>query len=1469
MSKKSIALSIVLVMLVAVFGSAFVASGNNSDTGSQTAIPEGYLMLGDCNGDGIINSKDIIALKLYLDGKDDVYEIASDVNGDGIIDGNDAIAIAAIIFGKETTLVPMLPNEKDTEDGTLIYYENFDDKTATTNSGTAISQLGWTVLNDKDGALTDNTATYNISNYKSGKALYVNNNVDGGTDSYVQMLTSEQMGSFYEGSYTLQYDLEYTGASDASRYINILLGYSGDSYFTYHFRNSGYANNQLRYKTGFYWCDDINSELTGSNKGDFSINKKLLGSAYAEGQQSFNNIAVSVRYVVDREGGDKVYMRTVDKTSASKGEWVLISKAVSDPTDDHLMDKEMYSPTVALKVGGKQNGYIDNIMLWTGTGDEPADKSVSAVKASVKECYNHVILDACCEHPVMCKYCDFKIGEADHHVIVNGSCKNCGVAEAKLNDTIPDGTLVYYENFDSYAATTDTNTVAQKLHWDILSSADGAGAANNSANLQIKDHNGGKSLAILNNKTASNGSYFEILTAEQMEMFKGRNLTLQYDLKYTASLDGEGYINMLLGYSKTSDKYISLHLRNSGYGHHEIRADGAWHRLDNGSEIKAHNLGEASFSNKLIGVPSDGKTTVLNNVIVSVRYVLDWENGPTAYMRTADTTTASGGQWVKISEFDPTGAGASYWDPAGFEPAVAVKVRAGQDGYIDNIMLWTGTGDEPADKNFPVLNSNALNDGTIIYAENFDSRTATTNSTYTLSQIDWEKVNYADGAPANGTANYSIKSYNGGKALFINNNTANGGDTYLNILDDNFMKKYKGETITIQYDVQYTGASATDRYFAILPAFTGYDYIMFAFRNSGYANSQTRTHSTWNNIDQSGTVNFGGNKNNNSIAYKLLGKTHSDSTSTFNNVPVSIRYVLDWENGCKVYMRTVSTSTTSGGKWVLVSEYSADSPAATSDRYSPDYYLSTVGFKIGGKQDGYVDNVMIWKGTGEPSSYRSNIVSNYIKHCNIHSLIPADCDHPVRCENCDYTIGAPVGHIFKADPEKCSVCGRNHECFIYDWYFNEVPAYETGKKSEGYYQGGQFQLDGKYAPDKDSLMAIITDTNEQEFNAYRNKLLSRGFTQTFENTIGENDFAQFKSGEVLVYAYYLGAQNEVRVVYDKASYVSVDEFGYTYAKKPTDTTVVYQIGVAQPIAANDGRLNCGMMYVIKLADNSVVVIDSAGVKQFNDAQVDNVMNILYDITGTPKGGVVRVAGFFSTHCHSDHVEGFLRVMRKYNDNLKFERVFHNFMSYNLGDTLIDRTRNVSNTFHNYLKHFVMDDGAKFMQVHAGQKFNLADITIEVITTHENMVSADDYSLKLGRDYNNSSTMLKITIDGKIFLLTGDIASPGVARTMELYPASYFKCDLIQGAHHMFNNVPQLYDAAQAPVAFIPQSQWLIGNTHYMAVNLNGIQRYATDDNLYYSGTATYGLQYKNGKFTKVAEYELVDSIYDAGNWWKI
>ena len=32
---------------------------------------------------------------------------------------------------------------------------------------------------------------------------------------------------------------------------------------------------------------------------------------------------------------------------------------------------------ICLKTGGKMNGYVDNIMVWIGLGDEPADKTVT------------------------------------------------------------------------------------------------------------------------------------------------------------------------------------------------------------------------------------------------------------------------------------------------------------------------------------------------------------------------------------------------------------------------------------------------------------------------------------------------------------------------------------------------------------------------------------------------------------------------------------------------------------------------------------------------------------------------------------------------------------------------------------------------------------------------------------------------------------------------------------------------------------------------------------------------------------------------------------------------------------------------------------------------------------------------------------------------------------------------------------
>ena len=125
--------------------------------------------------------------------------------------------------------------ETDGAGGKLIYEETFsyeDD----TDSNSVLSKLGWTAQTKENGAYNNPTATFSLS----GEKLHV----VGSGDSYYLMLTEEDMAPYAGETITIQYEVEYISASNTSRYFCILAHYSGQYYDSFHFRNSGTANNQ-------------------------------------------------------------------------------------------------------------------------------------------------------------------------------------------------------------------------------------------------------------------------------------------------------------------------------------------------------------------------------------------------------------------------------------------------------------------------------------------------------------------------------------------------------------------------------------------------------------------------------------------------------------------------------------------------------------------------------------------------------------------------------------------------------------------------------------------------------------------------------------------------------------------------------------------------------------------------------------------------------------------------------------------------------------------------------------------------------------------------------------------------------------------------------------------------------------------------------------------------------------------------
>ena len=250
----------------------------------------------------------------------------------------------------------------------IIYYEEFNYDNMGGNEK-VLKTLGWTELSNSDKtAVNDPTAKLSIIDGK----LYVENNKSGGKDSYFMLLNDAKMYGAWQGDYTVQFDVTLTSAGDNSRYIALLTDYKASTkgdYHSFHLRINGSANNQARINgkwttfdaPGTYYAADQDD-----TDGTSTIVKKVLGKDY-DGTQLLKNVTLTVRVVCEKfDIGPRVYIRN----TAEGGDFVLVSRAGNEGdeyTSSHW--RKTGGKAIVLKAGGTINGYVDNILVYTGTGE--------------------------------------------------------------------------------------------------------------------------------------------------------------------------------------------------------------------------------------------------------------------------------------------------------------------------------------------------------------------------------------------------------------------------------------------------------------------------------------------------------------------------------------------------------------------------------------------------------------------------------------------------------------------------------------------------------------------------------------------------------------------------------------------------------------------------------------------------------------------------------------------------------------------------------------------------------------------------------------------------------------------------------------------------------------------------------------------------------------------------------------------
>ena len=475
---------------------------------------------------------------------------------------------------------------------------------------------------------------------------------------------------------------------------------------------------------------------------------------------------------------------------------------------------------------------------------------------------------------------------------------------------------------------------------------------------------------------------------------------------------------------------------------------------------------------------------------------------------------------------------------------------------------------------------------------------------------------------------------------------------------------------------------------------------------------------------------------------------------------------------------------------------------------------------------------------------------------------PATCIHVdskgyLYCELCLKALNNPTkcthsdadGNLF------CDNCTSSMETPVTEWLL-DIPSYEGGTLASDVYIAGQ-GMNADMPTFDENLMQAVSGTSEKEFKAYIAKLEIADYEKEFYREIDNNLFASYFKDGIRVYAYFMSRTGEARIIMEYAkNSASLSDFGYVYEKQLGESTILYQYAFGMEDETHsryDGFKNNGMFYIIKLADNSVIIIDGANTVQFPDSQCENLMNMLWDITGTQKGGKIRIAAWYITHAHGDHYQGFRQFTYSYSQYLDVERIAFGFPSVNSPNEKFNTGsgangyRDIINTVNKYYA----DDNPVFLRLHTGQTFNIADVSFEVLYTHEDGVTATT-GVSYITDYNDSSAVVRITIDGETFLVLGDASKKSAQKNLLAnWSADHLKSDAIQMAHHALNDLKSLYHTVQASVLFVPQSQYAINTNDAGPIIFNVAKTYAREDMIFFENEYTVGIAVVDGKWEKV------------------
>lgn len=329
--------------------------------------------------------------------------------------------------------------------------------------------------------------------------------------------------------------------------------------------------------------------------------------------------------------------------------------------------------------------------------------------------------------------------------------------------------------------------------------------------------------------------------------------------------------------------------------------------------------------------------------------------------------------------------------------------------------------------------------------------------------------------------------------------------------------------------------------------------------------------------------------------------------------------------------------------------------------------------------------------------------------------------------------------------------------------------------------------------DTPCLQRTVTETDSAAFSAYLRLLAQAGFQTIWENEIEQNRFCQLQKGSRLIYAAFFGRTDTAHFIDDTVSAPLPALSGGQ--PLPREKTEVCQFGLFYDKMVHGVTADCGMLYLIKLPDRSLFLVDAGEYEQATQEAAQEVMRLMRQWTKTAPGEKIRIAAWFCTHAHDDHMDLFGKLVRLYHDELDVQRLLFNFPAFSHYELMPSAYVTLRRLNQYYPQ-------ALYCKPHAGMEITLAGVRFQFLQAHEDATGPQGDELIGG--FNDTSTVLKITFDGVSLMLLGDINREAEAVLLSHYESA-LKADAVQPAHHLINLLERVYPVIGAEIALIPAS----------------------------------------------------------------